>query len=115
MAVFQLFDDPAGDQLHFRGGAGEVQVFAAVQDRRTCRSDMDFFGSAVVQEFGGLTQLGAADNGVVDEQQALAFDQVVDRDQLHFRDQVPFALDGRHEGAGPGGGVLNKGAGEGNP
>ena len=76
---------------------------------------MDFSGSAVVQKFRGFTQLGAADDGVVDEQQALAFDQVVDRDQLQFRDQVPFALDGRHEGAGPGGGVLNKGAGEGNP
>lgn len=57
-------------------------------------------------------QLGAADNGVVDEQQALAFDQVVDRDQLHFRDQVPFALDRGHEGAGPGGCVFDKGTGK---
>ena len=73
---------------------------------------MDFLRAAAVQEFRGLSQLGAADNGVVDQQETPAFNEFVDRDQLHLRDQVTLGLDGRHEGPGPGGSVFDEGARE---
>ena len=45
---------------------------------------MDLPGAALIQKFGGLPQLGAPDNGVVDKQQAPVLDQLVNGDQLHF-------------------------------
>ena len=75
---------------------------------------MDFLCTAVVQELGGFAQLGAADDRVVNQQQALVFNELMNGDQLHFCDQIPAALYGGHERAGPGGGVFDKGTGEGN-
>ena len=43
----------------------------------------------------------------------LPLDELVDGDQLHLGDEVALALHGGHEGAGPGGRVLDKGPGEG--
>lgn len=76
---------------------------------------MDFSGSAVVQKFRGFTQLGAADDGVVDEQQALAPNQLLHCNQLHACNQVALALDAWHKGARPGRGIFDKRAGERNP
>ena len=75
---------------------------------------MNFPGAALVQELGGLTQLGAPNDGVVNEKQASVLDQLMDGDQLHFGDQVPLALNGGHERAGPGRRILDKGPREGN-
>ena len=111
--ALHLLDDPAGNQIHHRGGPGEVQVLAAVQQGRAGRPHMDLPGAALVQELRGLPQLGAPDDGVVDEQQAPVLDELVDRDKLHLGNEVPLALHGGHEGAGPGGRVLDKGPGEG--
>ena len=74
---------------------------------------MDLLRAAVVQVLGGLAHLGAADDGVVDHDQAPTLDQRVHRDQLHPGDEVALGLDGGHEGARPGGGVLDEWAGEG--
>ena len=67
------------------------------------------------EEFGGLTKLGSADNGIINEEQALAFDEGAYRDQLHLRDQVSLALVLRHKGAWPGRGILMKGLANGMP
>ena len=74
---------------------------------------MHFLGAAFVQEIHGFPKLGAPDDGVVHQQQLLALDKLRHGNLLHFRHQVPHFLIGGHEGAGPGGGILDEGAGEG--
>ena len=54
---FAFKDHSSGDQIQLGFGAGEVQEFTSVEQRRTCRSDVDFSGTALVQEFGRLTKL----------------------------------------------------------
>ena len=44
----------------------EVQIFTSKQQRRTSRTDMYCFGTALIQEFGCFAELGAADDGIVD-------------------------------------------------
>ena len=56
-------------------------------------TDVYLFGTALVEEFGGLAKLGSADNGIVNQQQALVSDQGIYRDQLHLRDQVSSGSD----------------------
>ena len=72
--TFQHGDDPAGDQIHIRGGAGEVQVLAAEHDGRAGKADMYFLCAALVQEFRGFPELGAPYDGVVDQDQLLVPD-----------------------------------------
>ena len=69
---------------------------------------MHFFCAAGVQKLRGFPQLGAANNGVVNQQQALTLNQIVHRNQLHLGDQVALGLVGWHKGAGPSRRVLNK-------
>ena len=111
--VLQFFDDPAGQQFHFAVRAGEVQIFAGVHDGRAGGAHVDGLRAVVVEEFHGLLELGAPDDGVVDEEQVLVLDELRDGDLLHLGDLVPLALAGRHEGPRPGGGVFDEGAGEG--
>ena len=75
---------------------------------------MNLAGSALVQEFCCFSQLGAADNGVVNQEKTLVTNQGIDRNQLHFRNQVTLTLVLRHKGTGPGWCVFNKGTGKGN-
>ena len=76
---------------------------------------MSLLGSAGVQKFTGLPQLGATNDGVVDEQQALISNQLLHCNQLHACNQVALALDAWHKGARPGRGIFDKRAGERNP
>ena len=62
------------------------------------RQDMYFFCSAVIEEFGCLPQLGSADDGIVNEEQAFVPDQRIHGNQLHFGDQASLSLIRRHEG-----------------
>lgn len=73
---------------------------------------MHFFCAACVEELGRFAQLCAAHDGVIDEQEALALDEVVHRDEFHFGDEVALALVRRHEGARPCGRVFDERAGE---
>ena len=114
VAAFHFFDDPSGDQLHIGGGAGKVQVFTAVEQRRTGRADVHLPCAAAVEEFRGFPELCAAHNGIVDQKQAFVPDQIVDGNQLHLGNQVALALHGRHERAGPGWRVFDKRSGVGN-
>ena len=74
---------------------------------------MHFLGAGPVQEIHRLPQLSAPDDGVVHQQQLLALDELRHGNLLHFRHQIAHLLIGGHEGAGPGGGVLDEGPGEG--
>ena len=74
---------------------------------------MHFLRAAFVQEVHRLPQLGAANDGVVHEQQLPALNQLGYGNLLHFRHQIAHLLIGGGEGAGPCGGVLDKGTGEG--
>ena len=49
--TFSLADDAPGDQIIIGGGAAEIDILAAVYQRRTCRAHMDFPCTALVQEF----------------------------------------------------------------
>ena len=69
---------------------------------------MYFTCAAAVQILRGLPKLCAADYGIVDQQQFLAGDQFVDRDQFHLGDQISSALMSRHKGPGPCGRIFNK-------
>ena len=71
---------------------------------------MDFRRTGVVQELDGFPQLGAANDGVVHEQQLLALDEFRDGDLFHFCHTVPDFLRIRCEGTGPGGGVFHEGS-----
>ena len=73
---------------------------------------MNFFSSTLIQELCGLTKLRSANNGIINEEQALALDQFMDRDQLHMGDQVTGILDRWHEGARPGRCVFNERTGK---
>ena len=74
---------------------------------------MDFLRPALIKELHRLPHLGAPNNGIIDEHQALAPDQLIHRDQLHMSHQVPHFLIHRHKAPGPGGGVFDEGPGEG--
>ena len=112
LLALQLRDNTSGDQFHFGGGAGEVQILTAVQDGGTARADVYFFCTAVIEELCGFSELCTANDGVVDEEQLFAVDELVDRDQLHFCDQIAFFLMSGREGAGPGRRILNERSGE---
>ena len=73
---------------------------------------MDFLCTAGIEEFGGFTKLGAADDGIIDEEQTLALDEIVNGDELHVGNLIADLLIGRHEGTGPGRGVLDERTGE---
>ena len=69
---------------------------------------MHLGGTALIQKLGGFAHLRPAHNRVVDQQQALPFDQIMHRNQLHFGNQVSLALMSRHKGARPRRGVFDK-------
>ena len=113
LVPLQLLHGAAGQQLHLRVAAGEVQILAAIHDRRAGGAHVDLFRAALIQKFHRLPQLGAPDDGIVHEQQLFALDQLGHGDLLHLGHLVAHVLVGGHERTGPGGGVLHEGAGEG--
>ena len=108
----QLDDDASGEQIHIGHGSGEVQVLAAEKDRRAGRPHVDLPCSALEQISGRVFQLCAADDGVIDQQDALVFDEFTDRNQLHFSDEIAYALIRRHKGTRPGRRIFDKRTGE---
>ena len=50
LCVFSLFfqNNPSCDQIQLRFGPGEIQEFAAIQQRRARRADMNFFCTALI-------------------------------------------------------------------
>ena len=109
---FFLRHDLAGDQLHFGIGTGEVQELAAKGNRRAGRTGVYFFCPCLEQELRCFPQLGAPDDRIVDQNDTLIVNQFMNRDQFHFGNQVPLALDSWHKGTGPGRRIFNKGTGE---
>ena len=89
-------------------GPGEIQELASVHERRAGRAHVHFLRPVIVEPLDRVFQLGAADNGIIAEQDAFPVDQFPDRDQLHARDQVPDRLVLGHEAPGPGGGVFHE-------
>ena len=73
---------------------------------------MHFFCAALIKEFRGLPHLCSPDDGIINQQKALILNKVMHRYQLHFRDQIPFALYRRRKRPGPGRRILNKGTGK---
>ena len=76
---------------------------------------MDFFGTAVVQSLDGVLELCASHDGVFAEEQFLICDQVFNRDEFHFCNQITDILVLGHETPGPCGRVFDKRPLEGNP
>ena len=70
------------------------------------------FGAGAVEEIDRFAQLRAADNGIVHEQKLLVGNKLRHGDLLHLGNAVAYLLVGRHEGACPGGSVLDEGARE---
>ena len=96
------------DQFHLRSRSREIQIFAAKQYRWAGRSDMNLISSALIKEFRSLPQLCSPYDGIVDQKQTSALNQIMYRYQLHLRNQIPLALDCRHKGAGPGRRIFDK-------
>jgi len=105
---FELEDRLAGSQVHVRAGGREVQVLAAIDDRRTGRADMDFTGIALVQQIDGFPHLGAADNRVIAKEQPLFGHQLRNGHQLHPGHEVSHLLVLGHEAARPGRGIFDE-------
>ncbi len=74
---------------------------------------MDFLGAVIVDAADGVAELGAAHDGILAEEEALALDEFLDGNDLHARDQVASGLILGHETARPGGGVFDEGPLEG--
>src|SRR5574344_930032 len=98
---FQFADPAAGGEVHFGLGTREIQEAALVKERRTGNPHVDFLGALVVKALRLLAELGAADNRVVAEDEALAADEAGNRDELHLGDQVALLLVRWHERARP--------------
>ena len=75
---------------------------------------MHFARTALIEKFCRLPQLRAAHDRIVNQKQTAILNEFMDRDELHLSDQIPLALHGRHEGAGPRGRIFDEGTGEGN-
>ena len=73
---------------------------------------MHLFSPGPEQKVGGITKLGTAYDGIVHQNDTFIFNQFMHRNQLHLGNQVPLALDGRHERTGPGGRVFDQRTGE---
>ena len=109
----QLQDGGSGDQLIFRIGPGEIQIFTGVENGGAGGTDVHILGPVLIQEINGLPQLGAPDNGIVHKQQLLVPDQLVHGNLLHLGYHIPLTLVGGHKAPGPGRGILDKGPGKG--
>ena len=110
LCIFPFFfqNNPSRDQIEFGFGTGEVQEFTTIQKRRACRTDMDFFGTALIQELSRLAELGTAHDGIVDQKQLLLINQRLHRNQLHAGDQISLLLIRRHKGTRPGRGIFDE-------
>ena len=94
LLTLKLLYGAAGDEIHIRGVAREIQVLAAVHNGRTGRTHMNFFCTRVVQKLHGFLQLGAADDGVVHKEELLALNQLGNGDLLHLGYLIAHALIG---------------------
>ena len=74
---------------------------------------MHFLRAGFIEELDRFAQLRAADDGVVDEHQLLAFDELRNRNLLHLGDLIAHLLIGGREGTRPGRGVLDERTGKG--
>ena len=108
VAAFQRGDHAARDEIHIRGRTREIEVFTAEQQRRAGGTDVDLLCAAVVEELSRLAELRAAHDRIVDQNQPLAADERVDRNQLHPRNEVALGLVLRHKRARPRRCVLDK-------
>ena len=70
---------------------------------------MNLLDTALVEELCRLAELCAADDRVVDEEQALILHEIVDGNELHLGDEITLGLIRRHKRARPGGCILNEG------
>ena len=105
MIPFSFCHDPPCDQIHFWFGSGEIQILAAIEQWRTCRTDMHLSCPIIIKSF---TKLCTTNDGIINHQQAFPFDQLMYRDQFHPGDQITLALLSRHKRTGPGWCIFNK-------
>ena len=83
--AFQVGNHPAGNQIHFRLGTGEVEVFATIQKRRAGKADVHFFCPAVIKKLGRFAHLRTAHQRVVNQKQTLVANERVHGNKLHMR------------------------------
>ena len=60
LVAFKLLNDATGEELHVGVAAGEVQVLAAVHDRRAGGAHVHFLRAGLVEEVDRFTKLRAA-------------------------------------------------------
>ena len=110
LVALALVDYLTGDKLHLAVAAGEVEILTAVHYRRTSGAHMHFLCAVLIQELDCFPHLSASYDTVINEQQFLALDKLVDRDELHLCDHISHTLALGHKASRPGGGVLDKGS-----
>jgi len=109
-AAFELGDDTAGDEFEVVFGGGEVEVVATEEERGTADADMDAFHTVGIEHLCLVAELGAADDAVVAEYHAFAFEHFAGGDEFHFGHKAAGSLVDGHEAAGPCGGVFQDAA-----
>ena len=112
--ALEIHNDPAGEQFHLAVRTGEIEVFAAMHDRRAAGAHMHRLRAVLVEEFDRFAELRAAHDRVIHEQKILALNEIVDRDLLHLRDLFPLHLSLRRKASRPRRRVFNIRTGEGN-
>ena len=110
LTPFHIADGAPSGEVELALGAGEVEVLAAVDERRTGGPHVDLFGAMFVEPLDGVLELGAADDGVLAEHHAVPLDQLPGGDELHHRHEVAGLLVLGHEAPRPGGRILDEGA-----
>ena len=109
----EAFDYAAGYKLHWSAGAREVEEVAGIDERRAAYADVDCAGTGVADVADVVAELSAADNGVVAEGHALAFEKVFVGNELHLGYEFAPGLSAGREASRPGGCVLHETAEEG--
>ena len=95
--ALKLTDNPAGNKLHLCIAGGEVEERASKHKGRAGNTHVDFFRSALMELACVVTELSAADDAVVAEEDLLALEHIHIVDELHLGDEVSHALVGWHE------------------
>ena len=69
---------------------------------------MDSPGTVVIEELDSLSELSAANDGVINKEQILALNELVNRYLLHLCHLVTLLLVGRHKASRPGRSIFDK-------
>ena len=98
----KIGDHAASDKFHLTLGGREIEILAGIYQRRTCYSHVHSLDSGIEQILHVVTQLCAANNRIIAENDFPVFQQRFVGDQFHLGHKLTALLSGGGEASGPG-------------